>query len=296
MYIKTKSQYWWQYILNWIKWRVGNIDCYGAQITGDRETQQDSLKLIEFIKLSNDSKATLMVVADGMGGHKGGQQASQIVVKAFERVFKSPIDSIPEMLITALENSNAQIAQFIELNPQYENMGSTVIAAFITNQKLYWLSVGDSPLWLIRDKQITRLNADHSMLPVLVKMAEMGEISEQDIEQDPNRHVLRSVVNGKPIKFIDIKTEPLALKFGDVVLVASDGLQTLDEQEIFSVATQREKGSQVMVEELLQMVRQKGVVDQDNVSVVGVRLGFSNRVNVGVALVVIFVLLIGFMW
>ena len=120
-------------------------------------------------------------------------------------------------------------------NPALDSMGSTVVAAVVSSEGLNWISVGDSPLWLFRKGQLERLNADHSMAPILADLVAKGDMTEGDAARDPRRHSLRSAVMGDDIHLIDVSSQPVVVEKGDRLILASDGLLTLSEQEIVAI-------------------------------------------------------------
>lgn len=140
-----------------------------GQIQGDREYQEDSYGIFE-VEAASPEKAghALLVLADGMGGHAGGSRASQIVTQAFGEIYQETNGSVGERLRSSLDGTNQAIADEVGEHPEYSGMGSTLVAVVITTQGIQWLSVGDSLLWkLDASGNLQRLNADHSMAPVL---------------------------------------------------------------------------------------------------------------------------------
>ena len=111
-------------------------------------------------------------------------------------------------------------------------MGSTLVAAVISPRGLEWISVGDSPMWLFREGRLRRLNADHSMASVFEDLVVAGRMTAEEAATDPKRHALRSAVMGDEIHLLDVSSQPVAVKKGDRLLLASDGLMTLDDGEI----------------------------------------------------------------
>ena len=116
-------------------------------------------------------------------------------------------------------------------------MGCTlVICAVTANEELHWISVGDSPLWLIRKDDyanawfMRRVNEDHSMRPVLEEMARHGHISEGQVRR--GSHQLRSALTGGDLALVDEDAAPLPLQVGDRVILASDGMETLPNERI----------------------------------------------------------------
>ncbi len=206
------------------------------QIPGKREYQEDDYGLLDGRDLGLDGREhSMLLVADGMGGHVGGATASRLLSKTFVEVYPQASGSIVERLRDCLAAANKALADAIAANPELDSMGSTLVAAVVSSQGLHWISVGDSPLWLFRDSQLERLNADHSMAPILAELVAKGDMTEEDAARDPRRHSLRSAVMGDDIHLIDASAQPVAVQKGDRLLLASDGLLTLSEQEIAAI-------------------------------------------------------------
>lgn len=213
------------------------------------------------------------VLADGMGGHVGGAMASGILCRSFLTSFRTTPATIPERLIAALHDANVAIATKIDENPMLDGMGTTMIGAAIDADGLQWVSVGDSPLFLFRRGEIAVLNEDHSLAPELDRMAELGHISHEAARNDPRRHMLRSAVTGEEIDLIDRPRKPLRLVPGDYVILASDGLQTLDVGEIERVvAAYAEDGATSVADALIRAIELAREPHQDNCTVVAIRV------------------------
>ena len=167
-----------------------------------------------------------------------------------------------------LTRANGAIAAAVAENPALDSMGSTLVSAVVASEGLHWISVGDSPLWLFREGQLERLNADHSMAPLLADLVAAGRMTAEDAARHPSQHSLRSVVMGDEMPLIDVSSRPVALEEGDRVVLASDGLLTLDEQEIADIL---KKTRDVPLEDsaaaLIQAVEGAGHPYQDNVTV-----------------------------
>ena len=206
------------------------------QIPGKREYQEDDYGLLDGRDLGLDgSEHSMLLVADGMGGHVGGATASGLLSKTFVEVYPQASGSIVDRLRDCLEAANKAIADAIAENSKLDSMGSTLVAAVVSSAGLHWISVGDSPLWLFRNGKLERLNADHSMAPVLADLVAKGDMTEEEAARDPRRHSLRSAVMGDDIHLIDVSAQPVAVEKGDRLLLASDGLLTLSEQEIVAI-------------------------------------------------------------
>ena len=206
------------------------------QIPGKREYQEDDFGLLDGRDLGLDgSEHSMLLVADGMGGHVGGATASGLLSKTFVEAYPQTSGPIVDRLRNCLEAANKALADAVAENPTLDSMGSTLVAAVVASEGLHWISVGDSPLWLFRKGRLERLNADHSMAPILEDLVAKGHMTEEDAARDPRRHALRSAVMGDDIHLIDVSSQPVAVEQGDRLLLASDGLLTLDEQEIADI-------------------------------------------------------------
>lgn len=214
----------------------------------------------------------LTVLADGMGGHVGGALASRTVCEWFVAVYTRSAGPTHERLAAALESANTAIALKVEAQPNLSGMGSTLIGAAFGPDGLEWISVGDSPMYLVRRGEIAALNEDHSLAPALDRMAAEGRITAEQALSDPRRHMLRSAVTGEDIELVDRSHKPLALEPGDHVVLASDGILTIDPDEIARVVSAYADDSpEAIATALIRAVEQAGEMHQDNTTVVVVR-------------------------
>ena len=239
------------------------------QIPGKRDYQEDDYGLLDGRDLGLDgSEHSMLLVADGMGGHVGGATASGLLSKTFVEAYPQASGPIVDRLRDCLEAANKAIADAIAENPELDGMGSTLVAAVVASEGLNWISVGDSPLWLFREGELERLNADHSMAPVLADLVATGRMTSEEAARDPSRHSLRSAVMGDDIHLIDVSSQPVAVEQGDRLLLASDGLMTLSDQEIEAIL---KKTQDVPLEDsaaaLIQAVEDAEQPHQDNTTV-----------------------------
>ena len=239
------------------------------QSTGKREYQEDSFGLLDGRDLGlDDSEHAVLLVADGMGGHVGGAMASGILSKTFVEAYPRSSGPIVDRLRQCLDEANGAIAAAVEENPALARMGSTLVAAVVSSEGLHWISVGDSPLWLFRAGQLERLNADHSMASELAELVAEGRMTAEEAAQDPRRNMLNSAVMGYGIEMIDVSEQPVAVEKGDRVVLASDGLLTLDEQEIAEILEKtRDAPLEDSAAALIQAVEEAGRPYQDNATV-----------------------------
>ena len=133
-------------------------------------------------------------------------------------------------------------------------MGTTLIAAVVIGPALYWVSVGDSLLWVFRDGRLHRLNADHSMRPVLQDLVELGRMTEEEALNDPRANQLRSAIFGDAVPLIDVNADGFALENGDLVVLASDGLETLPDEALAEVIKAGAEDAEGVVQALLDAI------------------------------------------
>ena len=233
-----------------------------SSILGKRENQED----YGVITGSTPSGAVLAVIADGMGGQVAGEIASSCVVNGFIESFSSNSSkNLPLKLKMALDKANLTLAKSISSNPKLNGMGSTLIAAHITPNCASWVSVGDSILYLYRDKKLHRLNDDHSMMPILEESVRSGKITLDEALSHPQRNALRSALTGEEIPLVELREEPVQLKKDDLILLATDGILTLNEFEICHLLDcSKEQSAKAIVEQLLSAVTLKNKPRQDN--------------------------------
>jgi PPM family protein phosphatase len=221
---------------------------------------------------SNGAGQMLAVLADGMGGHAGGALASRMACESFIRAYAGTPGSNRERLVEALQAANAAIAKTVEANPMLSGMGSTLVGVTFGEEGVEWVSVGDSPLMLYRRGEIAYLNEDHSLAPELDRLAAAGEISEEEAKRDPRRHMLRSAVTGDDIDLVDFSRRPLRVEPGDYIILASDGLQTLEQAEVARiVAAYASDGATAVANALIRAVEALRDPHQDNATVIAVR-------------------------
>jgi PPM family protein phosphatase len=269
----------------------------GGQIVGNRELQEDAFLIKSPLESAGGDTATLLIVADGIGGQYGGNIASRLAVKSFSDAVASQFartgdhlasntngldpsanvrqmpsgasqkrsSSISQILCAALERANNTLAAAKARKAQLAPMGSTFVAALIVDDKLWWISVGDSHLYLVRKSKLERKNARHTYGAYLDEQARAGKSIEQASPRE--RKQLTSSLDGGAIPLIDCPKSPMQLEAGDVVVLASDGLDAVsDGRIVFSVtATDSAEGCAA---ELLNAVQAVAHPRQDNTTVV----------------------------
>jgi PPM family protein phosphatase len=221
----------------------------GDQHQGARPYQEDSWSLRTL-----RGGAVLAVVADGMGGHAGGAVASKLVVDALTTAVEDG-----GSLADGLQKANAAVRAGAAGKPELTGMGSTLIAVKIAGDEVSWISVGDSPFYMIEGGRLDRLNADHSMAPQIDALVKRGVISAVEAANHPGRHTLREAVMGQPLTLIDEGSRKIAV--GTRLLLCSDGVQSLGDEQIAALSARP-------VRSLVEAVLAVGALHQDNVTVI----------------------------
>ena len=249
-------------------------DFAGRQIQGAREGQEDSYGVVPRAEFEGAPGDLFLVVADGMGGHAAGEVASSLAVNTFADTFlKSQTASDAGRLWDCLEEANRRIGQELEAGGKaVEGMGTTLLAVLLRGASARWMSVGDSPLYRVRGSTMQRLNRIHSKATELADKVRAGLMTEAEARQDPTRHTLMSALIGESIYEVD-DPPPVDLLPGDVLVAATDGIETLTDEEIAGlVAANANHGAAAVADALLRAVTAKQMPKQDNTTVVVVRV------------------------
>ncbi len=204
-------------------------DFAARQYRGKRENQEDYYAFADAAELEDASLSKLLLVlGDGLGAHAGGSVASYIGVNAFVRAYHEYEGEVDQRLHNALNIANETLGFITSRMPAVAPpMGTTMLSIMVSPTHLYWISVGDSPLFLYRDGELRRLNDDHSLAPLLEERVRQGEMTEEEAAHHPDRHTLQSALLGHPIALIDLTAVPIEVKSGDIIISASDGIFTL---------------------------------------------------------------------
>ena len=245
----------------------------GDQIAGSRPYQEDYFRTTALLGGDPDGCDLLMVLADGMGGHRGGAAASRLAVSAFVDAFVPATGGVEGRMRASLDAANAAVGRYAEEHPSCTGMGCTLVACVVSDDETaHWISVGDSPLWRVRavregvDGGLDRLNADHSMRPVLEGLVRQGRMAPEEAEGGP-MHQLRSAVTGEELTLVDAGKPAVRLGIGDRIVLASDGLETLPEEAILRLCGGR-RTSAAIVSDLLEAVAAADRPSQDNTTVI----------------------------
>jgi PPM family protein phosphatase len=258
------------------------FECAVAATRGARDYQEDTAAFWPggddpfAVPAANAARANggcFAVLADGMGGHTGGALASRIACEKFLMSAVEHDAPVRDRLMTGLEAANAGVAAKVANSPLLSGMGSTLVGVSCSGEGAAWVSVGDSPLYFFRRGEVAVLNEDHSLAPELDRMVAAGKMTAEEARRDTRRHMLRSAITGDEIDLIDLPQSPIALEAGDYVILASDGIATLETAEIARVIQgYASDGASAVAKALIRAVDAVREPHQDNATVLVVQV------------------------
>ncbi len=237
-----------------LKLKIGN-----AQQLGTRQRQEDA-----FTTLKSEN-GTLAVVADGMGGLTSGRKASQLAVETFREEFVQTYDLEPiKFLVNTTYLSNSAILDLAK----GRKMGTTLVAVIAVGDLLYWVSVGDSRIFLYRNQELTNLNQQHVFANKLKQAYQAGEISRYEALNHPKRERLTSYLGQDDFHKINYGENPVELKPEDKLVLCSDGVENnLTERELEKMLA-RDLHPMQEAHLVLDRVMDKNIVNQDNATII----------------------------
>ncbi len=205
-------------------------------------------------------KGTLLVLADGMGGHQAGEVASALVV---ERVLALEAEGpdFKEALASVIQEANHVLLKYAGEHEECTGMGTTVAVVKVENGRICVAHVGDSRVYLWRQGVLTQLTEDHTLVAELVRN---GGITEEQARNHPQRHILTRAL-GTPME-VKVEYAEYAIAPGDRVLLCSDGLTVMLSHEEIAALLSAELSPQEIAEQMVQTANEKGGID--NISVI----------------------------
>jgi PPM family protein phosphatase len=250
---------------------VASLSDVGCQ----RENNEDALSYWEPQSDAEfERKGRLALVADGMGGYEGGQEASRLAIETIQDIYDHDATSDPrDALLKGFRLAHDRIRQYAEAHPEFHGMGTTCTALAVNDFRLYFAHVGDSRLYLLRGDSISRLTRDHSYVGRLV---ESGVLRSDEAEHHPQRHILTAALGAGGEVEADAPVTPLVLENGDTLVLCTDGLWGLvTESEILEVVTQHNAAAACA--ELVKMARGRGGPDNITLQILRLSANGSSR-------------------
>lgn len=233
--------------------------CYLTDPGKVRDHNEDSVTIVK-----NINEEILMSVADGMGGHRGGEIASSIAINVIARRFSETTSiGTKEEAISWIQNivgeANKAIYKYTKEHPESEGMGTTVVLAILTNNYLLFGNIGDSSGYVIKNKKLHKITTDHTLVNLLVKS---GELTAEEAKDHPRKNVLMRALGAMQdveMDVFDITDEV------EGILLCSDGLTNmLSDEQIAKVLNEEHTGQQKLEKLVIKSNNRGGT---DNISI-----------------------------
>ncbi len=203
--------------------------------------------------------APLFAVADGMGGHRGGEVASQLAVETLERTFKAGEGELPDQV----QEANRVVFERSVTDRQVAGMGTTLTVALVEGDRIRLAHVGDSRAYLLRDGELRLLTQDHTLVH---RMVVEGEISEQEAQTHPQRSVLTRALGVDVVAEVDDET--VAVQPGDRLLLCTDGLTSMVREDEIGRILHEVRDTREAAERLVRAANDGGGADNTTVVVI----------------------------
>lgn len=211
-----------------------------------------------------DPQGRFFIVADGMGGHAGGEEASRIAIQVMQAYLVKNWNA-PEPTKTLLEaaflHANRAIVTEQQRHPQRADMGTTAVAVIFRENQSFVAHVGDSRLYRLRSQSLQQITQDHTWVARAVKL---GELSPEESRTHPWRHILSQCLGREELRQIEI--QPLQVQLGDRLLLCSDGLTEELCDQLITLHLQSNSAIDQAGVALIEAAKAKG--GHDNITVV----------------------------
>ena len=207
----------------------------------------------------------LFIVADGMGGHNAGDFASKYTVETIVSEIRSSFEKNPTIIIKkAINVANQGVRKEASMDPDLAGMGTTVVVATVIGRYLQVANVGDSRLYLVKQEEIRQITQDHSLVEEMIRL---GAIDRADARLHPDKNIITRAIGVRDDVEADFFT--IELKPFDTILMCSDGLSNMLEDEEIRNIVNSKRGINEIAEELIKQANNNG--GKDNIAVVLVR-------------------------
>lgn len=218
----------------------------------------------------------LIIVCDGMGGHKGGATASRLAVETIKLHFEQLNEKFnpKEELKKALDKSNENILQKAAESEELKEMGSTAVVLLIKDNFAYYAHIGDSRIYLIRKNKIYQLTKDHSLVQQLI---DSGIIDEEAAKNHPQKNVITRSLGAEGKNQPEI-AEPISIFKNDIFILCTDGLTAyLSDEELQKIAS--ENDVQNACKTMIDLANERGGKDNITVQIIKVVKGKNPPIN-----------------
>ena len=216
-------------------------------------------------EFENEAGLHLLIVADGMGGHRGGETASRVTVETVGEIFRGGCSEPESLLRSAVETANERVFELSKRDSELRGMGTTAVALLLAPDGRGWVAhVGDSRAYRYRNQRLSALTSDHS---VVAELERRGLIDSEEAAAHPRRNeILRSVGADSEI---EVDVSAIEIQLGDRFLLCSDGLHgMIDENEIAVILDENPPGDAALV--LVERANEQGGHDNVTVQIVDI--------------------------
>lgn len=239
-----------------------------SSILGTRSYQQD------FAYFYTSRQEVLAIVCDGMGGLEGGERASKTAVQLMARDFRreKSIENIPAFLQREASRMDQAVASLKNDKGKPLKGGTTLVAVYCRGNKMYWVSVGDSRIYFIRGGKITSENREHNYRLMLQEQLAAGKITREFYEKEektPQAEALTSFLGMNGLRIVDVKSTPVELQPGDIIMLCSDGVyKSLNAGQVHAMVRDNDLDMTIAADRTTAMALRYGVRGQDNTTVI----------------------------
>ena len=239
------------------------ITAFGLTDVGRRRESNEDDFLLE-------PGSGVYAVADGMGGHAAGEIASHLAIDTLREVLhrddqtidRRSVDEVTEWLRGAVVEANRRICDSIRLHEERRGMGTTVVALVHAGDDAVVGHVGDSRMYLLREDELVRMTSDHSWVNEQVKL---GLMNDDTAQRHPMRNIVTRALGSRPDVLVDVASAQI--RAGDVLLLCSDGLNTmLSDEQIRAIVARHRHNPEAACRALVEEANRHG--GEDNVTVV----------------------------
>lgn len=233
-----------------------------------REKNEDALYI--------DPSLGLAILADGMGGHRSGEVASQLAVATIAEIARDAgqAENVQDLLEQSLKSANRAVYESSRMNVDHFGMGTTVISSIIRDNTAHIAHVGDSRVYLHRNADLTQITEDHTYRTQIARYASVSNGLDEGSEADEigdmgalGKMLVRAIGIEPEV---EIDTCTIGLENGDYLLLCSDGLTDVLSDAGIARILNSEMVAEAAAEKLVQQAIQKG--GPDNISVIVIRL------------------------
>lgn len=240
-------------------------------VTGrKRKVNQDSTDIL--LPVNGYQPPPLMILADGMGGHQGGETASRLVIEAFADVYRQPHEGtdLGKILTEGVNEAHRRVKEKAKQDDKLKGMGSTVVAAFVGSNKAHIVNVGDSRAYLLREEKAIQISRDQT---VVADEMRAGRLTSEQAFNHPKKNVLSMAINAKRPSVMPILSSVEFLP-NDILLLCSDGLWGMMPPRMLESmlwAAGNEFEPQEATEKLASFANQRGGTDNISIIIAGRR-------------------------